>query len=369
MVANDSTWMWPDEHGVVGHEDPVAQHAVVADMDVGHQVVVRPEPGEPLFLLGAPVDGDRFAEHVVVADLDPGGLPLVGVILGLAADDREGMNDVVLAQGRVAEQANVGDQPAAPADLHVRADDAIGADLDVVGDLGARVDARGVRNDRGHGHGFLGSQSPLSLDRASSHRSLGSGQVSEAGHRGPDDSSCGDRGVDHDEPDLGLGGHGVAHPGDRGDARRILLDPFGGISSRSWSPGTTGRRSLTPSTEASMATRPRPGPRSRRSRTPPAWAIASMIRTPGMMGRPGQCPWKNGSLTLTFLIATSDGSGPDLEHPVDQQHGIAVGKDLDDPLDIERSILTQGNRRAPFGPLPFSFSRLWSSLRTRAALV
>src|SRR2546425_36701 len=30
--------------------------------------------------------------------------------------------------------------------------------------------------------------------------------------------------------------------------------------------------------------------------------MASMIRTPGMMGRPGKWPWKNGSLTVTFLI-------------------------------------------------------------------
>ena len=29
---------------------------------------------------------------------------------------------------------------------------------------------------------------------------------------------------------------------------------------------------------------------------PAAWARASTIRTPGMIGRPGQCPWKNGSL-------------------------------------------------------------------------
>ena len=81
-----------------------------------------------------------------VADLDPGGLPLVGEVLGLAADDGEGVDDVVLAQGRVAEDADVGDQPGAPADLHVRADDAVGADLDVIGDLGARVDARRVGN-------------------------------------------------------------------------------------------------------------------------------------------------------------------------------------------------------------------------------
>jgi hypothetical protein len=35
------------------------------------------------------------------------------------------------------------------------------------------------------------------------------------------------------------------------------------------------------------------------------WANASMIRTPGMTGAPGKCPWKYGSFIVTFLIATT----------------------------------------------------------------
>ena len=34
------------------------------------------------------------------------------------------------------------------------------------------------------------------------------------------------------------------------------------------------------------------------------WAIASMMRTPGMMGRPGKWPMKKGSFIETFLIPT-----------------------------------------------------------------
>ncbi len=36
---------------------------------------------------------------------------------------------------------------------------------------------------------------------------------------------------------------------------------------------------------------------------PAAWAMASTSKTPGMTGRPGKCPWKKGSLMVTFLIA------------------------------------------------------------------
>src|SRR6056297_113139 len=34
-----------------------------------------------------------------------------------------------------------------------------------------------------------------------------------------------------------------------------------------------------------------------------AWAIASTVRTPGKIGFPGKCPWKIGSLKVTFFLA------------------------------------------------------------------
>ena len=40
------------------------------------------------------------------------------------------------------------------------------------------------------------------------------------------------------------------------------------------------------------------------SRTVEACASASIISTPGMSGAPGKWPWKNSSLTVTFLAAT-----------------------------------------------------------------
>ncbi len=41
------------------------------------------------------------------------------------------------------------------------------------------------------------------------------------------------------------------------------------------------------------------------SSTVDACASASIISTPGIVGRPGKCPWKNSSLTVTFLAATT----------------------------------------------------------------
>src|SRR5688572_7972635 len=43
----------------------------------------------------------------------------------------------------------------------------------------------------------------------------------------------------------------------------------------------------------------------RRPMIAPAWAMASIVRTPGITGAAGKCPAKKGSLMDTFLIATS----------------------------------------------------------------
>ena len=44
------------QHRVVGDDDPILDDAVVRDVDVHHQEVVRPEPGDALLLLAAAVD-------------------------------------------------------------------------------------------------------------------------------------------------------------------------------------------------------------------------------------------------------------------------------------------------------------------------
>jgi hypothetical protein len=46
-------------------------------------------------------------------------------------------------------------------------------------------------------------------------------------------------------------------------------------------------------------------PGSPRIRIVAAWTNDSIISTAGISGVPGKCPWKNSSLTVTFLIATT----------------------------------------------------------------
>ena len=140
----------PGEHRVIRHQNAVAEHAVVPDMGAGHQEVIRADARDALFLGAGSVDRHGLANHVAVADLDPRWLSFVRVVLRIAADDREGMDDVLFAQAGVPQDANVGDQPGAAADTHVGADHAVGPDLHVVGDVGAGVNACRVGNHRGH---------------------------------------------------------------------------------------------------------------------------------------------------------------------------------------------------------------------------
>ena len=60
-----------------------------------------------------------------------------------------------------------------------------------------------------------------------------------------------------------------------------------------------------------------------------------------MIGSPGQWPRKNGSLTLTFLIATTRRPGIELEHPVDQQERVAVRQEAHDPGDVEHAVFPE----------------------------
>ena len=171
---------------VVGDDDPVVDHAIVGDMHVDHQQVVGADPGDALLFLAAAVDGHAFAKDVVVADLDAGRAASERDVLWLAADDREGMDDIVFAERGDALDAGMGDQAGAAADLDIRPDDAVGPDFDVVGDLRAGIDARRVSNQSGHAESSSRPRKKARNDRSSS-RSFSSS---------PGNGRC--RGVDRD---------------------------------------------------------------------------------------------------------------------------------------------------------------------------
>ena len=79
---------------------------------------------------------------------------------------------------------------------------------------------------------------------------------------------------------------------------------------RSWSPGRAGLRKRTPSMDMNMMTLSATATsRVLDISRAPVWAMASTISTPGMTGSIGKCPWKKGSLWLTFLMPTMEVRG------------------------------------------------------------
>lgn len=117
--------------GEAGEDDVVADDAVVADVGVDEEEVVAADDGF-VSRAGGAVDVAVFAEGVVVSDDEPGGFSAVFEVLGAEADDGEGVEDVAFAEGGGAFQYDMAVEDASRAEGDVRADDAEGADLDVV---------------------------------------------------------------------------------------------------------------------------------------------------------------------------------------------------------------------------------------------
>ena len=78
------------------------------------------------------------------------------------------MDDISFAERGHALNAGMGDQASAPADLHVRPDDAVRTDFHVVGDVRAGIDARRVSNQSGHADSSSRPRKKRRNDRSSS---------------------------------------------------------------------------------------------------------------------------------------------------------------------------------------------------------
>src|SRR5258708_32754385 len=138
------------ERRTVGHDDTVAQPAVVRDVGIGHEQVVVADPRDALVVSGAAIDGAALPEHVPLADLQPRRLTLVFLVLRRVTDRGELEELVVGTDRRQAGDDHVRTDAGTRPDAHARSDDREGADLDVGGELGLRRDYR-VRVDHGPG--------------------------------------------------------------------------------------------------------------------------------------------------------------------------------------------------------------------------
>jgi len=127
--------------GITRHDDVIAQQAVVGDVRVGEQQVVRAEDGRVAIIRRA-MDGHPFAENVPVADLQPRDAAFPLQVLGLLAEGGEREDFIFPAEFRVAVQDDMGMQFAAVAQGDVFADDAVRPDFAIGTNLCLRMNDR-----------------------------------------------------------------------------------------------------------------------------------------------------------------------------------------------------------------------------------
>lgn len=136
----------PTEHRSCCDLDVVAEHAVVSNVTVGHEVVVIADARRLCCL--ASMDRDAFTKHVPVTD-DQTRL-FTGVIeldvLRSATDDRSGPEGVFLADISSARDMVLGHQSGACADSNGAGHDAPWPDDDIVGQLDVAFDDGGGVN-------------------------------------------------------------------------------------------------------------------------------------------------------------------------------------------------------------------------------
>lgn len=115
----------------------VPELAVVGDVRVAEQQVVRPDPRRQT-LVSAAVNGAVFPEHIVIADFKMRWLALILEVLGLAANDGKGEKLISLSEFRMALQNDMRMEHAVVTECDIRTNDAIRTDADIASQRGKR---------------------------------------------------------------------------------------------------------------------------------------------------------------------------------------------------------------------------------------
>lgn len=120
---------------VVGKDDVIPQLAIVRDVGIAEEKIVRADARGQL-LMRATVDRAVLTEDVVIAYFQSCRLTDVFEILGFPADGSEGEKLVAFPKAGVALQDDMRVQHAIIAEDHTGTDDGVGADVDVSAELG-----------------------------------------------------------------------------------------------------------------------------------------------------------------------------------------------------------------------------------------
>jgi hypothetical protein len=127
----------------VGHDDVIAQLAVMGDMAVRHQQVVIADDGDADVGAGRPINRNVFPDRVMIADNDPRLLASELEILGGAAERCELRDSAFLTDIGMGFDDYVGADTGIFPDRYIGTDNRIRPDFNPFGERGAGGDNRG----------------------------------------------------------------------------------------------------------------------------------------------------------------------------------------------------------------------------------
>ena len=131
---------------VVRDHDAIAESAIMSHVAARHQVAAATDRSDAFLLRRTPTDRDAFANHVVVADHDLRRLTAITQVLRIATDHDSGEQVILLAQRDTPQKCHVVFESRAAADRGVRSNHTERTDLDIIGDVGSRIDSGRLSN-------------------------------------------------------------------------------------------------------------------------------------------------------------------------------------------------------------------------------
>ncbi|GIK26067.1 MAG: hypothetical protein BroJett006_23130 [Betaproteobacteria bacterium] len=117
--------------GIIGEDGVVADLAVMGQMHIGHDPVVRSKPGYSDVLRGTAVERAEFADGIAITNLKLCRLSGVFFILGHLPDRAILKNPIAIPDAGVSVEDNMRSNPGVVADLDVFSDDRISANCNI----------------------------------------------------------------------------------------------------------------------------------------------------------------------------------------------------------------------------------------------
>ncbi len=138
------------QHDVVGHDDSIADLAIMGNVAAGHQVAIAAQAGDAIFFFGCPIDGNRFAKDITIADDDLRRRALVTQILRFGADHHPREQMIVATENRITGEGDIVFQSRPATNFNVGTDDAMMANSNFIIEFRAGVNDGGMGDDSGH---------------------------------------------------------------------------------------------------------------------------------------------------------------------------------------------------------------------------